>query len=190
LEAGGIGFSIAESFAKASVEHLILIQRRQEVLDKAKKELASRYQSTEVSTYTASITDFERISSILKEIGHIDILVPNVATSHPFIPSGEVSTVDFQMTFRTNVVATFHVIKEFLALKSSGPRVVINVSSATGQMVQPRNIGYGPSKAAINQIIQHFAVEYANEDVTFQTYHPGVIYTKGSSRVAAADAFE
>jgi NAD(P)-dependent dehydrogenase (short-subunit alcohol dehydrogenase family) len=160
------------------------------VLDKAKKELASRYQSTEVSTYTASVTDFERISSILKEIGHIDILVPNVATSHPFIPSGEVSTVDFKMTFETNVVATFHVIKEFLALKSSGPRVVINVSSATGQMVQPGNIGYGPSKAAINQIIQHFAVEYANEDVTFQTYHPGVIYTEGSSKVAAADAFE
>jgi NAD(P)-dependent dehydrogenase (short-subunit alcohol dehydrogenase family) len=117
-------------------------------------------------------------------------LVPNVAASHPFVPSGEISTADYKLTFETNVVGTFHIIKEFLALPSSGPRVVVNVSSAAGQIVQPGNIGYGPSKAAGNQVIQHFAQEYAGTDVTFQTFHPGVIRTEYAAKLSGDDAFD
>jgi NAD(P)-dependent dehydrogenase (short-subunit alcohol dehydrogenase family) len=160
------------------------------VLNKAKEELETKHPKTKVSIYTASVTDFERISSILKEIGKIDILVPNVAFSHHFAPSKDVSTAEFQATFNINVTATFHIIKEFLALKSLGPRVIVNVTSASGQLVQPGNVGYGPSKAAVNQVIQHLAVEYTGTDVTFQNFHPGAIYTEGSSRLVPEDALE
>jgi NAD(P)-dependent dehydrogenase (short-subunit alcohol dehydrogenase family) len=187
-QASGIGFSIAESFAKAGVEHLVLVQRRQEVLDKAKKTLEAHYPSTKVTTYAASVTHFDRISAILKEVGKIDVLVPNVAVSHSFVPSKDVSTADFKNTFETNVVAAFHIIKEFLALESSSPRVVINVTSAAGQMVQPGNVGYGPSKAAVNQVVQHIAAEYVGTDVTIQNFHPGAIYTPGAANLVPADA--
>jgi len=159
-------------------------------LNKAKETLEAKYPTTKVTTYAASVTDFDRISAILKEIGKIDILVPNVAASHPFVPSGEISTADYQLTFDTNVIGTFHIIKEFLALQSPGPRVVINVSSAAGQIVQPGNIGYGPSKAAGNQIIQHFAQEYVGTDVTFQTFHPGVIRTDYAASLSGEDSFD
>jgi NAD(P)-dependent dehydrogenase (short-subunit alcohol dehydrogenase family) len=168
----------------------VLIQRRQEVLSKAKETLEANHPSTKVTTYAASVTDYDRISAILKEVGKIDVLVPNVAASHPFVPSGEISTADYKLTFETNVIGTFHIIKEFLALPSSGPRVVVNVSSAAGQIVQPGNIGYGPSKAAGNQIIQHFAQEYAGADVTFQTFHPGVIRTEYAAKLSGDDAFD
>ena len=150
--------------------------------------LEGRYPTTKVTTYAASVTDFDRISDILKEVGKIDILVPNVATSHPFVPSKDVSTADFKNTFDTNVVATFNIIKEFLALESSGPRAVVNVSSAAGQMVQPGNVGYGPSKAAVNQVVMHFAKEYEGTDVTIQNFHPGVIYTPGVANLVPEDA--
>lgn len=188
--ASGIGFSISESFAKAGVQHLVLVQRREEVLSKAKETLETKYPNTKVTTYAASVTDYDRISAILKEVGKIDVLVPNVAASHPFVPSGEVSTADYKLTFETNVVGTFHIIKEFLALLSSGPRVVVNVSSAAGQIVQPGNIGYGPSKAAGNQLIQHFAQEYAGTDVTIQTFHPGVIRTEYAEKLSGESAFD
>jgi len=168
----------------------VLVQRRQEVLSKAKETLEARYPGTSVTTYAASVTDFEHISTILKEVGKIDILVPNVATSHPFVPSKEVSTADFKTTFDTNVVGPFHIVKEFLTLEAAGPRVVVNVSSASGQIVQPGNVGYGPSKAAVNQVIQHFAQENIDSDVTIQTFHPGVIYTEGVSGLVPKDAFE
>jgi 3-hydroxy acid dehydrogenase/malonic semialdehyde reductase len=180
--------SIAESFAKAGVEQLVLIQRRQELLDNAKKTLEADYPNTKVTTYAASVTDFDRITSILKEVGKIDILVSNVATSHMFAPSSEISTADFKMTIDTNLTSTYHIIKEFMALKSSGPRAVITTSSAAGQLVQPGTIGYGPSKAASNQMIQYFAMENMGTDVTFQTYHPGAIYTEGAARITPEGA--
>jgi NAD(P)-dependent dehydrogenase (short-subunit alcohol dehydrogenase family) len=125
---------------------------------------------------------------MLKEVGKIDILVPNVATTHPFVPSKDVSTADFKTTFETNVIGTFHIIKEFLALESSGPRVVVNVSSAASQMVQPGNVGYGPSKAAVNQVVMHFAAENVDTDVTIQNFHPGAIYTPGVANLLPDDA--
>lgn len=168
----------------------MIIQRRQEVLDEAKRTLESKYPNTKISTYAASVTDLDRITSILKEVGKIEILVPNAGVSHPFVPSKDVTTADFQRTFDTNIVSVFHIIKEFLALESSGPRVIVNTSSAAGQTVMPGNVGYGPSKAAANQMIQHFATEYAGTDVTFQTFHPGTIYTESAvSAVPSKDAF-
>jgi NAD(P)-dependent dehydrogenase (short-subunit alcohol dehydrogenase family) len=67
--------------------------------------------------------------------------------------------------------------------------VVVHTSSSVGQMVVPGNIGYGPSKAAANQMIQHFATEYADTDVTFQTFHPGAVYTDAASSLLTKDTF-
>ena len=166
------------------------MQRRQEVSIKTKDDFEAKYPKTKATTYTASVIDFDRISAILKEVGKIDILVLNVATSHPFVPSGEISTADYELNFDTNVVGTFHITKEFLTLQSTGPRVVINVSSASGQIVQPGNISYGPSKAAGGQVIQHFAQEYAGTDVTFQTFHLDVIRIEYAAKLPAEDGFD
>lgn len=129
----GIGFAIAESFAKAGVERLVLIQRRPDALETAKQTIESKYSNTKTTIYVASVTDFGRISEIVKQVGKIDVLVANAAMSHPFVPSKDVTVDDFKATFDTNVVGAFHIIKEFLALASAGPRQVILTSSAAGQ---------------------------------------------------------
>jgi NAD(P)-dependent dehydrogenase (short-subunit alcohol dehydrogenase family) len=159
------------------------------VLDTAKHSLESEFPSVKITIHAASVTDLDHIRSILKEVGTIDILVANAATSHPFLPSKDVKMDDFRATFEVNVLSTFHIIKEFLALESRGPRVVVHTSSSVGQMVVPGNIGYGPSKAAANQMIQHFATEYADTDVTFQTFHPGAVYTDAASSLLTKDTF-
>lgn len=179
---------MSESFAQANISHLVIIQRRQEVLDEAKQALESKYPNTKITTYAASVTDYDRITSILKEVRKIDILVPNVGMSHPFVASKDVKTDDFKATFDTNVVASFHIIREFLALESAGPKTVLYTSSTAGQIVMPGNIGYGPSKAAANQMIQRFAEEYKDTDVTIQLFHPGTIYTKAVQALLPPDA--
>lgn len=50
----------------------------------------------------------------------------------------------------------------------------------------PGNVGYGPSKAASNQIIQHLAAETVNTDDTIQSFHPGTIYTELTSKLVTA----
>ncbi|KAK4549849.1 hypothetical protein LTR36_005150 [Oleoguttula mirabilis] len=187
--ATGIGYAISESFAQAGVEHLVIIQRRQEVLDKAKKEINAKYPNTKITTYAASVTDYDRITEILKEVGKIDVVVPNAAAGHANVATKDITTADVANTFETNVVSPFHLIKEFLALPSAGPRTVVYVSSGAGQIVQPHNAAYGASKAAANQLIQQFANDHVGTDVTFQTFHPGVIYTELAAKFVPEAAF-
>lgn len=160
------------------------------MLDQAKQALASQFPKTEIITSAASVTDHASISALVAEIGKIDILVVNAAYSHPFVASKDIATADFQATYDINVVATFHLVKEFLALESSGPRSVIYTSSAQSQILSPGNIGYGPSKAAANLMMQYFAHENAGKDVTFQAFHPGVIYTDAVAKLVPKDQFD
>ncbi|GAB7365573.1 hypothetical protein MBLNU230_g6645t1 [Neophaeotheca triangularis] len=185
--ATGIGFGITQSFAKAGVEYVIIIQRRQKVLDKVRESLATDFPSLKVTTRAASVTDFERISSILKEIGKIDVLVANAGIGPGEMAAKDMPTEVFRDTFNLNVVSSWHLIKEFLALEPGKPRTVIYTSSARCQTGSANDSAYGPSKAAMNQVIQHLAMEYADDNAVIQTFHPGVVYTPWASQLFDRD---
>jgi NAD(P)-dependent dehydrogenase (short-subunit alcohol dehydrogenase family) len=76
----------------------------------------------------------------------------------------EISLVDFQKMLQVNVLALFSVCRSFVKNNSSGS--VVNFSSIYSK-VSPRpefygggekNIAYGVSKAAVNQLTRHLAV--------------------------------
>jgi len=186
--ATGIGYAISESFAEAGVEQIVIIQRREEVLAKAKQQLEAKYPKTKITTYAASANDRKRMSEIVQEVGKVDVLVPCAAAGNADLPAYEVTAEDLENVFVTNVVAPFHLITEFLKLPSTGRRSVVYVSSAAGQLAVGNQVAYGPSKAAANQIIQHLKLAYKGEDVFFHTFHPGVIPTELAQSYVAEDA--
>lgn len=188
--ATGIGYAICESFAAAGVAQIVIIQRREEVLAKAKQALESKYPKTKITTYAASANDRKRMTEILQEVGHIDVLVPCAAAGNADVPAYEVTADDLENVFVTNVVAPFHLITEFLKLPCTGRRSVIYVSSAASQLAAGNQVAYGPSKAAANQIILHLALACAGKDVFFHTFHPGVIPTELSQNAVGKDAFD
>ena len=51
-------------------------------------------------------------------------------------------------------------------------------------------VGYGPSKAAAAQMMQHFAMEQKVEDVKIFSFHPGAHYTPGVAQVHPKDAMQ
>lgn len=190
--ATGIGYAISESFAQSGISHLVIIQRRQEVLDEAKQKINAKYPDVKITTYAASVTDYNRVTSILKEVGAIDVLVPNAASGHDLVPAKDIPVDAVESTFATNVFSAWHLISQYLALSSDKPKTVVYVSSAAGQIAQPANSAYGASKAAANQMIQQFANDAATAGTgdLFQTFHPGIIYTGLSSAVVPKEAFD
>jgi NAD(P)-dependent dehydrogenase (short-subunit alcohol dehydrogenase family) len=168
----------------------VIIQRRQEVLDSAKKAINAKYADTKITTYAASVTDYDRITEIVKEVGKLDVVVANAAAGHDMVPVKDIPVADITRVFATNVTAPMHIFDQFLALPSPGPRTAIYVSSAAGQFTQPSNSVYGASKAAANFLIQHLASEHAGTDFTFQTFHPGLIYTELVAALMPKSAFE
>jgi NAD(P)-dependent dehydrogenase (short-subunit alcohol dehydrogenase family) len=181
--ATGIGYQICESFAKAGIARIVIIQRRESVLATAKETLEKAYPETKVETYVASQSDLPHMSEVIKSVGEIDILVACATYSADvsFKPAKDSSVEDFAEMYTVNVVGLLHLVHEFLALPSTGsggPKSVIHVSSVASQMYQPGAVGYCSSKAAANQVITHFAFDNPEGNVKFFNIHPGAVHSQ------------
>jgi NAD(P)-dependent dehydrogenase (short-subunit alcohol dehydrogenase family) len=182
--ATGIGYSISESFAKAGIARIIIIQRREPVLAAAKASLEEDYPNTKVETYAASQSDFPRMTEIIQEVGEIDVLIPCATNTSSFEggtaihPIRTIKTENIAADYTVNVIGLFHMVKEFLALPSTasgGPKSVIHVSSAASQLYIPGMSSYCSTKSAANQVITHFAFDEPEGNVKFYSFHPGTI---------------
>lgn len=124
------------------------------------------------------------MSKILLELGIIDILVLCAATHHRRVPAMQLSGQEIFDNFSTNVIAPFALAKQYLdlPLPVAQRKTIIQVSSAAGQMRAPLRSAYGPSKAAITQVMQHLAFEHKGEANVF-SIHPGAFYTPSSAEI-------
>ena len=179
--ANGVGFSISRAFAAAGAARIAIISRSAGDQKAAKEALQVEYPATEILTYQASVTDAGRMCDILLDLWQVDVLVLNAAVAHRRAPGIEISVQDMQEAFDTNVVGPFGVTKAYLSMPNPVKKTVINVSSVASQLSGYR-IGYGPSKAAATQVMQHFAAEQKDGNVKIVSFHPGAIWTPGTEK--------
>ncbi|KAB8227146.1 SDR family NAD(P)-dependent oxidoreductase [Aspergillus alliaceus] len=175
-DSSGVGHSICKAFAQA-VARIAIISRSRGPQAQAKAELEAAYPSTQILTYQASITDSTRMTDILQELAMIDVPVLCAA-------------VEMQEAFGVNVIAAFNLTNAYLAtpLPAAGMKMIINVSSAAAQTRSPFRVGYGPRKAAVTQVMQHFAWERDSEAIRVFSFHPGMFYTPSVAEHYAEDA--
>ncbi|KAK4244127.1 major facilitator superfamily transporter aflatoxin efflux [Corynascus novoguineensis] len=187
--ATGVRFSIAKAFAGADVARIAIISRSCGQQETARAALEGAYPSTEIITYEASVTEGFRTGQIFHELGTVDVLVLSAAVAHRRAPGIEISEQDVRDAFEINVIATFNLTKTYLAMPQpvGSVKTLINISSAATQVCGMR-VGYGPSKAAAAQMMQHFAAEEKSEKVRIFSLHSGALYTPGTARVFSKDA--
>lgn len=188
--ATGVGYSLSKAFAAAGVARIAIVSRSPGPQEKAKAELEAAYPSTQILPYQASVTDTGRMTEILQELGTVDVLVLGAAMLHRQAKATEISVQEMQDVFDTNVIAAFNLTKAYLAtpLPAAGRKTIINISSAAAQQRSPYRVGYGPSKAAVTQVMQHFAFEQESDDVRIFSLHPGAFYTPTVAKHFAKDA--
>ena len=193
LPATGTGYAICQSFARAGISRIVIIQRRQVVLDTAKQDLMRDFPGLKVETHAASQSDFPRMSSIIQSTGEIYILAACATSLQPDNPTKDIPTEDFAKSFTVNVVGLHHMVKEFLALpstKTSGSRkTVVHISSGGSHLQTAHGLSaYCASKAAANQVIAHFADDESEGNVKFYSLHPGAIYSPMAQAARPKDA--
>ncbi|KAK8032320.1 hypothetical protein PG990_002054 [Apiospora arundinis] len=160
--AGGVGLAISRAFAEAGVSRLVIVARSAGPQAQVKAELEAAHPGLEVLTYAASITDRDSTAKILKDLGEsggLDVLVLCAAVAHRRITAAEVSPQEVRDAFEINTIAAFDWTQTYLSSPSPKAKTVINVSAAAAQMRHPMRAAYGPSKAAVVQIMQAFAAE-------------------------------
>ncbi|WP_160035347.1 SDR family oxidoreductase [Paenibacillus sp. An7] len=116
------------------------------------------------------------IEDAVKELGGIDILA-NVAGKQQFVEDiADLTTEQFDATFKTNVYSTFWLCK--VAIKHMKPgSSIINTSSIQAYTPAPILLDYATTKAAINTFSKALAQQVASKGIRVNVVAPGPVWT-------------
>ncbi|GAA0506688.1 SDR family oxidoreductase [Deinococcus depolymerans] len=175
----GIGRAVAIAFARegADVALSYLPQEEQDAREVvALIEAAGR----KAVALPGDITDeaFSRglVTRAVQELGGLDILVNNAGkqVSQPGI--ADITTEQFDLTFRTNVYAMFWLTQEAVRHMGAGASI-INTTSIQAYRPSPNLLDYASTKAAIVAFTQALAQQLGARGIRVNAVAPGPFWT-------------
>lgn len=116
------------------------------------------------------------VKRALDEFGRLDILINNAAHQASFQSIDDITTEEWDLTFRTNVDAMFYLCKEALRHMKPGSSI-INTSSINATDPSPSLLAYATTKGAIANFTAGLAAMVAKKGVRVNAVAPGPIWT-------------
>lgn len=182
----GIGFNIAQAYAHAGADKLILCSRSQHKLDQAKASLTNdpRIISCEIHTYpldTSSPSSIDPFWTALSRKNlHPSTLILSAAAIGPGTSASEISTY-----LQTNVTAKVHLLELFRnqthPADQQRQKILIDISSAGFHCYPYPLPGYCASKVAFTTYLCHLADTLPESEMRMVSLHPGAVYTSAAS---------
>ena len=175
----GIGRAVAVAFAREGADVLIsyLEEEEQDALETARAVEAAGRRCVRVP---GDIRQEEHCLRIVEravgEFGRLDILVNNAAFQMVRQGIQEISTEEFDRTFRTNVYAMFFLCKAALPHMKEGGSI-INTASIQAYQPSPELLAYAATKGAIVTFSKALASEAMEGGVRVNVVAPGPIWT-------------
>ncbi len=174
----GIGRAIALSLADFKVDVAINYLRHRQRAEETAREIEAR--GARALVLKGNVARPEHVGrmfeTIAKEWGGLDILVSNAA-SGVLRPATELSLHHFHWTMDINAAALLPLIQEMVKLPSSGEKVVVAVSSLGAIRAIPNYTAVGASKAALESMVRHLALELAPRGVRVNAVSAGTVDT-------------
>ena len=121
------------------------------------------------------------VDEVIEKEGKIDILVNNYGTGNPEKDLDLINT-DEDAFFRLldlNLGSVFRITKLVVPhmIKNNRGGSIVNISSISGTVPDISRIGYGVSKASVNNITQQIAMQYAKYNIRCNAVLPGMTAT-------------
>jgi NAD(P)-dependent dehydrogenase (short-subunit alcohol dehydrogenase family) len=175
----GIGRATAIAFAREGAD-VVLNYLPEEEADA--KEVVELIQATgqKVVTCPGDLKDEsfckQLVETAAKELGGIDILA-NIAGKQIAIKSiDDVTTDQFDQTFKTNVYALFWICKYALPHMPAGASI-INTASIQAYQPSPTLLDYASTKAAIVAFSRALAKQLGEKGIRVNVVAPGPVWT-------------
>jgi NAD(P)-dependent dehydrogenase (short-subunit alcohol dehydrogenase family) len=117
------------------------------------------------------------IEDTVKRFGRIDVLVNNAAYQGPAVEKFEELTAErIERTFRTNILAMFHLVRFALPHMKPGASI-INVASIQAYQPKPSILDYASTKGAIVTFTKGLAQELIERGIRVNCVAPGPVWT-------------
>ncbi len=174
----GIGFAIAEAYAKAGAK-IAFNCRKQEHLDKALADY--RAKGIEAHGYICDVTDETQVKAMVQDIeqqlGTIDILVNNAGIIKR-IPMTEMSVEDFRQVIDIDLNAPFIVSKAVLpGMIKKGHGKIINICSMMSELGRETVSAYAAAKGGLKMLTRNICSEFGAYNIQCNGLGPGYIAT-------------
>ena len=173
----GIGYGVAEALV-ARGDRVVITGRTEDALKEAVEQLGA-----ERAVYVAGKAHDEEHQRVAVEramdaFGRIDYLVNNAGTNPVFGPIADLDLNVARKVFETNVISALGFAQRtWHAWQKDNGGAIVNIASVAGLAPSPFIAAYGVSKAALINLTQQLAHEFAPK-VRVNAIAPAVVKTQ------------
>ena len=173
----GIGYGVAEALV-ARGDRVVITGRNEDAL----KEAVDRLGAERAIGVAGKAHDLdhqtEAVERALEAFGRVDFLVNNAGTNPVFGPIADLDLNVARKVFETNVISALGFAqKTWHAWQKDNGGAIVNIASVAGIAPSPFIAAYGVSKAALINLTQQLAHEFAPK-VRVNAIAPAVVKTQ------------
>lgn len=176
----GIGYGIAEAFV-ARGDRVVITGRTEDSLKEAVEQLGAERAVHVAGKAHDEAHQTAAVERAMEAFGRVDYLVNNAGTNPVFGPIADLDLNVARKVFETNVVSALGFAqKTWYAWQKDNGGAIVNIASVAGLAPSPFIAAYGVSKAALINLTQQLAHEFA-PGVRVNAIAPAVVKTKFAS---------
>ncbi|MGW3510731.1 SDR family oxidoreductase [Streptomyces sp. NPDC000994] len=173
----GIGYGIAEALV-ARGDRVCITGRNEEALKEAVEKLGSDRVVAVAGKAHDEAHRAEAVERVMEAFGRVDFLINNAGTNPVFGPIADLDLNVARKVFETNVVSALGFAQRtWHAWQKDHGGAIVNIASVAGLSASPFVGAYGVSKAAMINLTQQLAHEFAPK-VRVNAIAPAVVKTK------------
>ncbi len=186
----GIGQACVLRLAEAGADVVINYVTSQAASERVAEQVQAL--GVRVATVKADVGERDDCESMMEfvdqQFGRLDILVSNAATGG-FRPLLALTARNFEATMKTNVMALIQLVQSGVRLleRADGRGKVIAISSHGSSMAIPMYGAVGSSKAAMESICRHLALELGERGINVNVVKAGLVETDSTRKIPYAD---
>jgi len=187
----GIGRACALRLAEAGADVIVNYVTSRRAAEEVAREIVSMGRRAVV--VKADVSEEEDVTSMMDFVkdsfGVLDIIVSNAATGG-FRPLIKTTSSQFEAAMRTNVSALIFLVRAATPLleRSAGRARVIVLSSHGAEKALPMYGLIGSTKAALESLTRHFALELGDRGINFNIIRAGLVETDSTRLLPEFDS--
>ncbi|MEI8247700.1 MAG: SDR family oxidoreductase [Lentisphaerota bacterium] len=183
----GIGQAIAMTLADAGAQIIIHASRNDSHMEKTVA--AIRNNGGQARTIAADLASPEEVKKLIDAVGELDILVLN-ASAQSYQSLEDFTPEEFHRQYEVNLRSSFELVQAFVpGMKNRRWGRILAIGSVNQHKPSARLPIYSTTKAALNNLMNNCARQYASFGITVNNLAPGVIMTDRNVDVLNDEAY-